>query len=419
MKTNNKISIHDALKHFYSSKESFIYFETLPDMLKGRVLYNLNHNWKKKIISKLSDSKLILYLEFLDPDEITDILQVLSKNHKNRILTSLSERVKEKVEYLLSFDPTSAAGIMSLDYILVNFSDPILEIKEQIKIHIKRTGKSPAVLVEDEESNLLGEVPIFKLIGNKSYLSENDIDDLLEVAYNEKKEIIFELFKTNPYKKILVQDDEGQILGVIYMDDVLPLIHQSKDEKIFRFASVNENENTFDSIFSKVKHRSKWLMLNLIIGFFIAFIIGFFEKTIASYVFIAAYMPVIAAIAGGAGTQALAVVVRGMSLKEIASNSDVKKIIFKEFLTGFLNGVLIGFVMGSVLYILNKNLLFSLIIFLSMIINLSLACFFGVIIPLIMNYFGKDPATSASIFITTLTDVFGFCVFLGLASIFL
>jgi magnesium transporter len=203
------------------------------------------------------------------------------------------------------------------------------------------------------------------------------------------------------------------------MDDVLPLIHQSKDEKIYRFASVNENENTFDSIFSKVKHRSKWLMLNMIIGFFIAFIIGFFEKTIASYVFIAAYMPVIAAIAGGAGTQALAVVIRGMSLKEIASNSDVKKIIFKEFLTGLLNGILIGFVMGCVLYILNQNLLFSFIIFLSMIINLSLACFFGVIIPLFMNYLGKDPASSASIFITTLTDVFGFCVFLGLASIFL
>jgi magnesium transporter len=148
-------------------------------------------------------------------------------------------------------------------------------------------------------------------------------------------------------------------------------------------------------------------------------VVGLFEDTISKFVLLAVYMPIVAGMGGNAGTQTLAIFIRGITLKEIELNKQSFKAIMNEVGAGAINGLITGFLAAAIALIWNKSPMLGLIIGLAMIINLMIAGLFGALIPLIMEKLGKDPATSATIFITTATDIFGFFAFLGLASILL
>jgi magnesium transporter len=171
-----------------------------------------------------------------------------------------------------------------------------------------------------------------------------------------------------------------------------------------------------DSALVKVKHRTHWLIINLATAFLAASVVGIFEDIISSMVILAAYLPIVAGMGGNAATQTLAVTVRGLAMKEITS-SNAKSIIFNESVAGVVNGTVTGLLAAGVAVWWNKTPLLGLVIGLAMVTNLFVAGFFGTLIPLVMQKLGKDPASSATIFITTCTDVFGFLAFLGLATV--
>jgi len=160
------------------------------------------------------------------------------------------------------------------------------------------------------------------------------------------------------------------------------------------------------------------LIINLATAFLAASVVSLFQETISAFVLLAVYMPIVAGMGGNAGTQTLAVVVRGLALKEIELKT-AKRVIINEIIAGGINGIINGILVAAVAILWNKNPMFGLVIGLAMVINLIIAGFFGAIVPLIMKQLGKDPASSATIFITTATDVFGFLSFLGLATILL
>ena len=202
---------------------------------------------------------------------------------------------------------------------------------------------------------------------------------------------------------------------MIYSDDILRIIEKRSLNTLRDFAGVSKEEDVFDSALTKVKNRYKWLIINLGTAFLAASVVGLFQETISAFVLLAVYMPIVAGMGGNAGTQTLAVVVRGLTLKEIVG----KRVVINEMLAGAINGIINGAIVAAVAAFLHKNPMLGLIVCLAMIINLIIAGMFGAIVPLIMKRLGKDPASSATIFITTATDVLGFFAFLGLASIFL
>jgi len=406
------------IKEVLHSKNSLEKFNSLENNKKGHILLHLPKSKRADILSNLSNEELLKILKHLDPDKITDLLQSLSEHRSKKIIDLLSKSLKDKVEFLLKFNPKTAAGMMSLDYIEVQKKNKFSQVSELIKKHEQRTGKIPEILVV-ENGLLLGEVKIHRLaLVKKIENISKYITHISSIHYSSNRDEVITQFRHNPHNKIVVLGDEGEVLGIIYSDDVLRVMHKTSVKHLGDFAGVNEEEEVIDGPLTKVKFRYKWLIVNLFTTFLASGVISLFEGTIAAFTLLAVYMPIVAGMGGNAGTQALAVAVRGIALKEL-DWSNGRKVIFNEMLAGIINGVITGTLIALLAIFWNQNVLIGVILGISIVVNLLIAGIFGSTIPLIMKSLGKDPATSATIFITTATDVFGFLVFLGLATIFL
>lgn len=312
----------------------------------------------------------------------------------------------------------TAASIMSPDFIQVDDTATVEVVSKRLRAYEKRTGRPPAILVL-RQGRLVGCLPAYEL-GLRKPLEKihRYVREMAVVGPNAKQREIVATFRGHPHDKVAVVDEDGSVLGIIYSDDLLRLLHEHSARALFSFAGVKDEENVHDSATSKVRHRFKWLLVNLGTAFLAAFTVSLFKETISQVVILAFYMPIVAGMGGNAGTQTLAVLVRGIALKQIELRSAVKALT-NEVLAGSINGLLNGLLVGFVVYLLHHDIRLSLVLSCAMVINLTVAGFFGTLVPLIMRRLGKDPATSATIFITTATDVLGFLSFLGLATVLL
>lgn len=393
-------------------------FKEIPVNEQGFVLFQLTAPIRQEILDAIKPKEIKMLIRYLDPDEVTDLLQLVHARKRQTIIKTLNREIKEKVEFLLDFNPKTAAGMMSLDYIEIEQGRTFDQVSRIIHKHEKRTGKFPAILVVDN-GFLMGE-----LMGYKFALHEGKekIDKYIHkipfVKYNAPETEVVTQFKKHPHNKIVVLDEDNSIMGVIYSDDILQIIEEKPMNSLREFAGVSEEEDVLDSALSKVRYRYKWLILNLGTAFLAASVVSLFESTISAFVLLAVYMPIVAGMGGNAGTQTLAVAVRGLALKEIKFGT-ARRVIINEVIAGGINGLINGIIVAIIAAFWNKSPLLGLVLALAMIINLMVAGFFGTIIPLFMKRIGKDPASSATIFITTATDVFGFFVFLGMASLVL
>lgn len=382
---------------------------------RGKALLLLSPRIQKQVLSNLHDEEIIEALNAIDPDKATKLLRTLPSQRKTKILNQLGDRIRDKVDFLLRFDPNTAADLMNLDYVQVDPNSSFGEIKEYLQEHERLTGKFPTILAIDN-GKIIGELPghVLALFGSKEKVATH-LKKSITVRYDGELPKVIDTFIKHPHSKIVVLDDDGSILGIIHSDDVLRYISKRSTRDLYGFAGVNREEDVLDSAWMKVKYRYKWLIINLGTAFMAAGVVGLFEDTISRVVLLAIYMPIVAGMGGNAGTQTLAVVVRGLVMKEVDLKT-IRPVIINEVMAGAINGLINGVIVAVIAVVWNKNPIFGLVIGLAMVINLIIAGFFGAIIPVIMKSLKKDPASSATIFITTATDVFGFFTFLGLAA---
>ncbi len=385
---------------------------------QGFVLLKLTKRVRASIVDDLDNDELIALLNYLDPDKATDLIQELKPHRAKKITAELSDTIREKVETLLSFNPRTAAGLMNLDYIVVSPKTSFADVSDDIKEHETRTGKFPAILVVDN-GKLLGELPGNELVIHSSReVVQNHYKRVPSVHFDNDERKVVNSFITHPHNKVVVLAEDESILGVIHSDDLLTLIDKRTANDLYGFAGVNKEEDALDGVGSKVRNRYLWLIINLGTAFLAASVVGMFEGTISKLTLLAVYMPIVAGMGGNAATQTLAVAVRGLVMKEIDLGHSIH-FILREFGAGVVNGAINGAIVALVAIFVNKSPMLGLVLALSMIGNLIIATVAGATIPLIMKRLGKDPATSATIFITTCTDVGGFFIFLGLAQIML
>jgi magnesium transporter len=373
---------------------------------------------KKDLFKHMPINDLVDLLEMVDPDEATDMLQLLPKHRREMTLQHVSEGLKSSLSTLLEFDAATAAGLMTLDYIQVDAGDDIAAVARKFKDHEHKTGRPPVILVM-KEGKLAGFLPGHEL----GFANVNDhigdrIKHLPFISYAASHDQVLQLFRTHPHSKVAVLNDSGDTLGIIYSDDVLKLFEEQESSSLYDFAGISQEENVTDPTKRKVKNRYRWLIINLGTAFLAAFTVGQFEDVLSTYVLLAIYMPIVAGMGGNAATQTLAVLVRGISLRQIELKT-AWKTLRSELGSGLINGVINGVLVAAVVILVNHDVKIALIMAMAMVINLLVAAFFGTLVPLIMSKLGKDPASSATIFITTATDVLGFLAFLGLATVIL
>ena len=393
-------------------------FRDVDSSIKGFVLLALPKQTRHQIMQKLHNNELISILNTLDPDKATDLLQELSNRRAKHITMQLDGDIKEKVELLLSFNPKTAAGLMNLDYIVATPGMHFEDLSVDIELHEKRTGKFPSILIVDG-GKLTGELPGHVLALHKG---KEKIDAYTKrvphIRYDNDEHKVVDSFLKHPHDKVVVLDENEDIIGVIHSDDLLNLLDKRRANDLYGLAGVNKEEDALDGLIQKVRFRWLWLIVNLGTAFLAASVVGLFQDTISKLTLLAVYMPIVAGMGGNAATQTLAVTVRGIVMHELTLKKSLSYIA-KEVGAGVINGAINGLLVAGIAIFINKSPMLGLVLAIAMVTNLFIAALAGAVIPLIMKSLGKDPATSATIFITTCTDVGGFFVFLGLAQLML
>ncbi|MCX6727913.1 MAG: magnesium transporter [Candidatus Saccharibacteria bacterium] len=382
------------------------------------MLRSVTKSVRRELLMKSPEEELVTILQSLDPDEATDMLQSITKNKREKVLALLSQELKDSLSTLLAFDPDTAAGLMTLDYIQADVSDNIESVAKKFMNHEKRTGRPPVILVLTD-NRLSGFLPGHALgLAAKSELIGKFVKRLPSISYAARHREVIDLFQRHPHSKVAVLNDSGEVVGIIYSDDILQIIQSDQASSLYNFAGIRQEESVTDSAKSKVKNRYRWLIINLGTAFLASFTVSLFDKTISKYVLLAVYMPIVAGMGGNAATQTLAVQVRGISLRQIELKN-AWGTLKNELGASLVNGLINGIIVAAVVIFVNHDVKIAIVLGFAMIINLLVAGLFGTMVPLIMKKLGKDPATSATIFITTATDILGFMAFLGLATLIL
>jgi magnesium transporter len=274
--------------------------------------------------------------------------------------------------------------------------------------------------VVDERRHLVGVVSLRRLllVPPDTPLKRIMTTDLISVRVDMDQEEVARQVASYNILAIPVVDEENKLVGVITVDDVIDVIKDEATEDVYRLAGVASDDRVFTRASDSLRRRLPWLLVNLATAFMAASVVAVFEPTISKVTALAIFMPIVAGMGGNAATQTLAVIVRGIALGELTwSNS--RTALVKEMMVGLGNGVATGVVAAAVAWVTRGNAMLGMILGMAMIINMFVAAAAGTLIPLALRALKVDPALASSVFITTLTDVFGFLSFLGLGTIFL
>jgi len=411
----NPVLLGDLL--FRKDHRSETFLELQPEV-RVEILASLTRPVKRDILMHIPEEEVVAILSSVDPDEATDLLQILSRKKREKVLLLLSQDLKDSISTLLEFDAATAAGLMTLDYIQSDVGDNVAAVAHKFKEHEKRTGRPPVILVM-EEGKLKGFLPGHELgFATKSETIGKYVKRMPVISYAATHKEVQDLFLAHPHGKVAVLNDAEDVVGIIYSDDILKVMQDQESSSLYDFAGIHDEESVTDSAHRKVQNRYRWLIINLGTAFLASFVVSRFQDTLSKYVLLAVYMPIVAGMGGNAATQTLAVLVRGISLKQIELKTAFRTL-WNELGASVTNGLINGVLVAVVVILLNHDVKIALILAMAMILNMFVAAFFGTLVPLIMSKLHKDPAASATIFITTATDVLGFLAFLGLATLIL
>lgn len=394
-------------------------FAILPPEMQADVAVLLSNRSHEFILPRLSDHAIARFLHFCDEDDAVDLLHEVPEERRASIVSHLKEDKRYKVQKLLTFGSETAGGLMDLNFIVVDDTATIKDVSDMLREHLKLHRKSPMVVVRDARGRTIGFVPYRTLMFSSSSKPIGDIaipipltsskadqENVLKLATREKSDVIG------------VQDEGGHIIGIIQLHDLLRVAQTEATEDVYKFAGVSPEESAMDSPLTAVRRRYGWLVINLGTAFMASFVVSLFQDTIAALAILAAYMPIVAGMGGNAGTQSLAIVVRGIALGEIPRHQRMRLVV-KEMSVGLINGFLNGVIVAIVVYALRGTLLIGVVLGVSMVINMVVAGLFGAVVPIVLRAFKIDPAIASTVFVTTATDISGFFTFLGLATLVL
>jgi magnesium transporter len=275
------------------------------------------------------------------------------------------------------------------------------------------------IFVVDPKHQPLGTVPLSRVLRTKRPVKVSDLmaSEIRPVPVTMDQEDVAFLFRQYDLASAPVVSEDGRLVGVVTHDDVVDVIDEEAEEDLMRMGGVTGTD-LYRAAIDTTRSRFSWLVVNLATAIVASIVIGLFEGTIQQIVALAVLMPIVASMGGNAGTQTLTVAVRALAMKELTA-SNALRIVGKEVLVGGFNGLLFAVLMGIVAWLWFASPEIGIVIAAAMMINLIVAGFAGVAIPVGLDRTGIDPAVGSVVLLTTITDVVGFAVFLGLAALFL
>jgi magnesium transporter len=392
----------------------------IPAEHEGEVLLHLNDEARSALIEKMDPEALVAATESLDTDDLADILPEMPQNVTQELLLTMEFQDRERLRSVLAYPEDSAGGLMDLDTVMVRADITLDVVFRYLRFKREIPETTDSLFVVDREGVFLGLLPFRVLLTHDTEITVAEVmnRDIEGIAADMSAQDVANLFERRDLVTAPVVDKDNKLLGRITIDDVVDVIRDKADHSFMGMAGLNEEEDLFAPVIKSTRRRLIWLGVNLITAILASWVIRQFDGTIDKLVALAVLMPIVASMGGIAGSQTLTLVIRAIALGQISS-ANARRLLIKEMGVGIWNGVIWAVVVAAIAEIWYQNLSLSIVIGTAIIVNLIVAAIAGATIPLLLKRMNIDPALSGSVVLTTITDVIGFFVFLGLAAVFL
>ena len=419
---NHTVDIAESFEEL-EDDEILKVFELMSDEKKANILEEADEDLQEKIINLIDVDEVIDIFGHMSPDDIADILGYIDFQKSKVILENMKRSEANKLRELLGYEEDTAGGIMTTRYIAFKETLLIKDVMAKIKMIAPKTEVIETIFVLNEKKELIGIADLRDILisPDDTILSEITDENVISAHAEDDQEEVAMLVSKYDLNVIPVINKKNHMLGIITVDDIIDVIQEENTEDILKLGGVSEEENINSTFLFSVRKRIPWLGMNLITAFIASTTVSLFSDTISKVVALAAAMPIVAGLGGNAGTQTLAVTIRGIALGELDAEDtkDNAKIVLKELTVGLINGATLGLITGIIMFVLHGNPFLGLIIFLAMIGNMALACTIGFLVPVTLKFLKIDPALASSVLLTAFTDTCGFFMFLGLATLFI
>jgi len=371
------------------------------------------------LLTEYPPERIALWLRELPSDDLAALIDELPDDLSAAVRERMRPQELGKVENLLEYAERTAGRIMNPTVFALSEELTAGEAIQALQ-GSREVEMVFYLYVVDDRRHLVGVVSLRRLllVSSETPLRRIMTAELISSRVDTDQEEVAQHVADYNLLAIPVVDEENKLVGIITVDDVIDIIKDEATEDIYRLAGVSGDEHVFTPARESARKRLPWLAMNLVTATLAAFVVRAFQATIDEVVVLAVLMTIVASMGGNAATQTLTVIVRGIALGDLTWGNS-RKALVKEALVGLGNGLALGAVGAGVAWMLSGNLYLGLILALAMVINLLVAAVAATLIPIALRALKVDPALASAVFITTLTDVFGFFAFLGLATFFL
>ena len=382
------------------------------------IFIEINESIQTEVLQLLSDDSIAKILRRLESDNAISILENLDAPKKNSVLDKLPPKDRFLLEEGLSYPEDSAARIMQREFTAVPSNWSVGQTIDYLRESKDLPDEFLEIFVVDNDFKPIGTVPSSRVLRTSRDAKMNSLmrEVPVLISVNMDKEEVGHTFENYNLISAGVVNKNNKLVGMITADDVVTVVQEEAEEDVLRLAGVGDEEIT-DGVFVKTKRRFNWLLLNLATALLATWVISLFGASIEQMVALAFLMPIVASMGGNAGMQTLAVTIRAIATKELSSGN-FNKVVGKEFFIGILNGIIFAIITALIVQLWFKEINLSILIAISMVLNMIVAGLFGILVPVTLKKLNIDPALASSVFVTTITDVIGFLSFLGIGSYF-
>lgn len=394
--------------------------QKLGDEELARILEESELKTQLRIIEFLNNKRILKLFSYMSKDDIVDILGETNVGKAKELINLMKEGDKKIIKQLLGYRDDCAGGIMTTEYIAINSNLIIRDTIKKIKEIAPKTELIDTIFVVNRNKELIGTAELRDILvaPEEQKLQEITNEHFVYVEPETDQEEVALIASKYDLTAIPVLNKKKAMLGIITIDDIVDVLVEEQTEDVLKMGGVAKEETLDSTIWESVKLRLPWLFINLLTAFLASMTVKSFENTIAQVVALSSIMSIVTGMGGNTGTQTVSIIIRNIAMGKV-DLKDAFHLIKKQILVGMINGAVIGIVTGIIISIIYGNIYLGIIIFGAMVANLVISGICGTLIPLILRKLKIDPALSSSIFLTTVTDVLGFFIFLSLANLFL
>ena len=426
IENNDSDAIRDALRDLHESEVGDLLaaieeddrdtlVELAGDDFDFAALTEVDEAIRLAIVENLPNHRVAEAVRELDSDDAVFILEDLESEDREEILAQIPFQERIRLRRSLDYPEESAGRRMQTEFIAVPPFWTIGQAIDYIRAGENLPERFTEIFIVDHRFKLSGVLTLDKLLrsGRDTVVGNVHDTNAHPVAAEMDQEEAAQLFEQYDLLSAPVVDENERLVGVLTIDDVVDVIQDEASEDIMRLAGVGDEELS-DSIAEIARSRVGWLSINLLTAILASLVIGLFDASLEKMVALAVLMPIVASMGGNAGTQTMTVAVRALATRDL-DTYNTRRIIRKELLVGFINGVIFAVAIGIVAAVWFSEPALGFVIGAAMVINMLFAAASGILVPIALDKFNLDPAIASGVFVTTVTDVVGFFSFLGLA----